>query len=299
MKRGIFLAALLLAVPISAQQPGLPVLIGARTVAALPAATPAHSISYGQSPFQKIELFLPSPTTRGEGRTPVVAYVHGGCWHRETTDDRLVRAVAAGLVEKGFAVWSIGYRQIDDEGGGYPGTFADVGAALDLLREHADTHDLDTGRVVLVGHGTGGTMALWAAGRRQLPPESPLRAENPLRPKGILALGAFTNLIDQAPNIDRHCGPDTIARLMAPEPGEISDTSPHQLLPSRTHTILLHGIYDPYAYPALGLAHVQAARKAGDSAEIQLAPNAGHYEPIAPGRRAFQQALAAIENLAR
>ena len=40
--------------------------------------------------------------------------------------------------------------RVDRDGGGYPGTFADVAAAADLLREHADAYRLDTDRIVAV-----------------------------------------------------------------------------------------------------------------------------------------------------
>ena len=41
------------------------------------------------------------------------------------------------LRQQGFAVWSVGYRRVGHEGGGYPGTFKDMAEAADHLRELA------------------------------------------------------------------------------------------------------------------------------------------------------------------
>ncbi|MFA7439791.1 MAG: alpha/beta hydrolase [Sphingomonadaceae bacterium] len=300
MKWAAALAVLLLAqlpaMPALAQsgQPPLPTLMTARAIAALPAAKPDKILRYGESAAQKIELFLPRKR-EADARLPVVALLGDSCFRREKAQPELLRAAAAAFIAKGFAVWSVDYRHIDEEGGGFPGTLTDVGAALNLIRAEAESHHLDADRVVLFGHGTGGWLALWAAGRHQLATENPSRGANPLRPQGMLLAGGFTDLAAQGPLIDLHCGDGTVAGLSAG--GE--EAAPEMALPpTRVPAILLHGIYDDRAFPAIGLAHARRARKTGDLAEIQLAPNAGHYEVIAPGTRAFSQALAAVARLA-
>ena len=52
------------------------------------------------------------------------------------------------------------YRRVGN-GGGFPATFDDVAAAIDLL---ADA-DVDTSTVVTLGHSAGGHLATWAAAR--------------------------------------------------------------------------------------------------------------------------------------
>ena len=46
--------------------------------------------------------------------------------------------------------------------------------ALDFIRNLAGEHSLNLERVVIMGHSAGGHLALWAAGRGELPEESPL-----------------------------------------------------------------------------------------------------------------------------
>lgn len=276
----------------------LPRLMTARSVLSLPAAAPAETLRYGEAESQVVELFLPRAAASGDP-LPVVVMVHGGCWQQAVAGRELVRPAAGAFLERGFAVWSIGYRRIDEEGGGYPGTFADVGRAIDLLRDEAAARNLDPARVVFWGHSAGAHLALWAAARHRLPGTSPLRTENPLRPRGVVSVGGFGSLREWEREIRLVCGDETVPRLAPGDgPERFADTSPDLLLPAGVPVVMLHGVYDGVAYPAMGLSYAQAARRAGDRADVQPAPVAGHFEPIAPGTPAFAQALAAVEAFA-
>ena len=305
MRLYLSLAAMLMATSASpllaqAKQAELPRLMTVRSVTSLPAATPSETIRYGEAPAQMVELFLPaSKSTEPDALRPVVVMVHGGCWQQRYGPD-LMRPAAAAFLEKGFAVWSIGYRRIDEDGGGYPGTFADVGQAIDLIREHAEANRLDVNRVVIFGHSTGGHLGLWAAGRHKLPQSSPMRVDSPLRPRGVVSVGGFGSLKNWEREIRLVCG-DTTVPLLAPgeEDARFADTSPDMLLPTGVPIVMLHGVFDQVAYPAMGLDHARAARTSGDRADLQLSPVTGHFEPIAPGTAAFAQGVAAVERLAQ
>ncbi|HEX8653918.1 MAG TPA: alpha/beta fold hydrolase [Allosphingosinicella sp.] len=119
------------------------------------------TIRYGADSMQVVDLWLPP----GRGPHPVVLMVHGGCWQTGIADRRLMDWAAADLRGRGIAVWNIDYRGVDRDGGGYPGTFADVAAAADALGRHAVARGLDWNRVVAVGHSAGGHLALWLAAR--------------------------------------------------------------------------------------------------------------------------------------
>jgi acetyl esterase/lipase len=298
------LAALVAATPAVAQKAAdLPRLMSPRSLAALPAAAPDHVIRYGEAPVQQVELFLPR-SAPADAKLPVVAIVHGGCWISQTAGAEQMRAAAGAFADKGFAVWSIGYRRVDEAGGGYPGTYQDVAQALDLMVDHAEAHRLDRNRVVLFGHSAGGHLALWSIGRDRLPADSPLKGDVRLKPRGVVGVGTFGDLEAYAHRIDAACAPDTLARLIGtgaelPREKPFADTSPAALLPTGVPTILLNGVYDSLTPPGVALEHAQAARAAGDRAEVQVAPVAGHFEVVAPGTAAFAQALAAVERLAK
>src|ERR1700761_5075487 len=117
---------------------------------------------YGADPAQFGELRLPDGPAAG-----TVVVIHGGFW-RARYDLSLGRALAADLAARGYAAWNLEYRRAL-AGGGWPGTFEDVAAGIDLLA----TLPVDTSRVVAVGHSAGGHLAAWAAGRAKLPPGAP------------------------------------------------------------------------------------------------------------------------------
>lgn len=320
MSRALLAGALLLSAPLLAQTAApvpaarpagteLPRLMTPRSVMSLPAAAPTETISYGEAPSQKVELFLPPPSADNpDALRPVVVLIHGGCWQQKVAGMELVRPAAGGFLEKGYAVWSITYRRIDEEGGGYPGTFEDVGKAIDALRDHAEAKKLDLNRVVLWGHSAGGHLALWAAGRHKLPADSPLRSADPLRPRGVVSVGGFGSLQKWETEIRTVCGADSVPKLAPATTADgaertadqrFSDTSPDRLAPTGVPSVMLHGVFDYVAFPAIGLDFAQDGRKAGDRVDIQIAPVAGHFEVIAPGTAAFSQGMAAVERFAR
>jgi acetyl esterase/lipase len=118
-------------------------------------------IPYGDDALQFGELWLPDV---GPGPVPTVVLIHGGFWRNRYALD-LMDPLAADLAQRGFAAWNIEYRRVGDAGGGWPGTFDDIAAAVDHLATIAAENGLDTSKVAVVGHSAGGHLALWAAGR--------------------------------------------------------------------------------------------------------------------------------------
>ena len=76
--------------------------------------------------------------------------------------------MADALRTEGIATWNIEYRRLGEPGSGWPGTYLDVGQAIDHVRKIAGQHHLDLNRVVVVGHSAGGHLAMWAAARSRL-----------------------------------------------------------------------------------------------------------------------------------
>ena len=95
----------------------------------------AKRISYGSGALQFAELRLPS----SKPPHPVAIVVHGGCWLAKlgNMDERAValdnmRPLAAALTDAGIATWNVECRRLGNEGGGWPGTFQDIGQACRL-----------------------------------------------------------------------------------------------------------------------------------------------------------------------
>lgn len=256
---------------------------------------PDATVSYGADAYQKVDVWLP----KGAGKHPVVLMVHGGCWQTSIADRTLMNWIADDLRGRGIAVWNIDYRGVDRPGGGYPGTFVDVGVATDALAKHADRYMLDTNRVVAVGHSAGGHLALWLAGRTKLPKASPLRTAKPLKIAHVISLGGLPDLEATAASPDNGCGTDVVARLTGPKTAKradvFADTSVPRLLPIGVPQDLVNGENDRIIPMRLGTGYVEQATKAGDNVALHRIPATGHVELIAPESAAWAKARSLIE----
>ena len=127
--------ALRLPTPGTAQE-----LITSGDLPGLESPAPDLRIPYGEDRLQYGHLRLPE----GYGPHPVIVFIHGGCWLSEYSI-RHVGLAEQALAGAGYAVWSLEYRRVGNEGGGWPGTFFDIAQGVDHLRVLAREHPLDLG----------------------------------------------------------------------------------------------------------------------------------------------------------
>lgn len=257
----------------------------------LPSPAGAQRIAYGSDPSQFGELRLPL----GKGPYPVVVVIHGGCWFSEY-DLTHLESLNARLTSLGVATWSLEYRRIGNPGGGWPGTFIDVASGTDHLRKLARSYPLDLKRVIAIGHSAGGQLALWLAARGRLPNDSPLYTKNPLRLTGVVSLAGITDLRRYRPN----CG-DAVTKLLGGSPEAVPDryqqTSPRDMLPLRVEQRLIQGTLDKIVPAAFSKDYDVAARRSGDSVQLAILPNAGHFDVIAPQSSAWPSIESAVRSL--
>lgn len=197
---------------------------------------------------------------RGPGPHRVVVLLHGGYW-RSKYGKSLMRAVAADLARRGFAAWNVEYRRIGRHRGGWPMTFDDVAAAIDLLAELRDPR-LELGRGVdVVGHSAGGQLAVWAATRRD--------GRVPIR-----------RVVLQAAVLDMVRAGEPAAELLGGRPDEVPGrydaTDPMRLLPLRKPVLVVHGAGDETVPLRRSRRWVEAARAAGDEVEL-IEPEPGQH----------------------
>lgn len=253
-------------------------------------------IAYGPAPSQYAQLFRPS----GAGPFPVVVLVHGGCWTVQFGGIKQMRNVANSLSSQGIAVWNVEYRRVDEEGGGYPGTYQDMHAALDSLESHASQYQLDTSRIVAMGHSAGGQLVQWIAGRNRLPKTSPLYREHILPISNIISLGGLADLRHEEKLIKSSCDRD-IQELAGSasndRPDIYSDTNAADLIPNGTRTVLITGELDTISPPRVAHDYAAKAVKAGDHAEVLILPGASHYDEIAATSPAWKMVLPVIKQM--
>ena len=265
-----------------------------------PVATKASAhIAYGPARSQFVELWLPERP----GPHPVAVVIHGGCWRADLPGLELMNPAVNDLRRRGIAVWNIEYRRVGEPGGGYPGTYRDVAAALDLLKTSAPRYGLDLGRLIAVGHSAGGHLALWAAARRRLQPSDPLYAADPLPIAAVVSLGGFSDLQRQKAAIESPCGKGVVGAMTgAPEPGRpdvFADTSPASMLPLGVRQVLIHGALDTISPPTIELSYRERAVASGDAVEARTMAGAGHFELITPGEPAWATAAGIVQSLQR
>ena len=261
---------------------------------ALSGPAPTATIAYGSAPSQFAELFRPA----GAGPFPVVVLVHGGCWTVEYGGITQMRNVAGALAARGIAVWNVEYRRVDEEGGGYPGTYLDLNAALDSLAAQAPRYQLDTARLLAMGHSAGAQLVQWLAGRGRIAPSSPLHQAAPLAVRHILSLGGLADLRHEKDLIKNSCGRDTVQLAGLPSatrPDVFSDTNAAELIPNGSRTLLVTGELDSVSPPRAAHDYAARARAAGDHAEVHILPGAGHYDEIAATAPAWKRILPLIE----
>jgi len=97
---------------------------------ALPRQPADFSLSYGTDKNQLGELRLPL----GPGPHPLAVLIHGGCWFADFATLNDLGPIADALKAEGIATWNIEYRRLSQPGSGWPGTYLDVGKAIDFVR---------------------------------------------------------------------------------------------------------------------------------------------------------------------
>lgn len=248
-------------------------------------------LAYADHPSGFGELRLPP----GEGPFPVVVLVHGGCWLAEY-DLGYMAGLAAALAAEGYATWTIEYRRVGEEGGGWPGTFMDVAAAADHVRVLARSYPLDTGRVVAVGHSAGGHLALWLAARRVLAADDPLRRDDPLALAGVVSLAGIPDLAAYA--APEGCGaavPGLLGGEPDAHPERLRRASPIALLPLGVPQVLIAGGRDTIVPPAHARAY--AAAGGDDPVRVVVVEAAGHFELVTPRGKPWRELRRALAEL--
>lgn len=234
-------------------------------------------IHYGDDPLQFGDLRLPD----GSGPHPVIVFVHGGCWYAEYDIAHSSKLTAA-FARNGIATWSLEYRRIGNEGGGWPGTFEDVGRGTDHLRVIASAHNLDLSRVIIAGHSAGGQLALWIAARGQQPADAPLAVNDPLDVRGVLAMAPAADF--RYLHREGSCD-EAVDKLMGGSPAQHPEryrwADPMQFAATASPQIVFAGKHDDTWTPP-ARRYFDHASTRGDTIRFIEAPESGHFEMIDP-----------------
>jgi len=254
-----------------------------------PEVPPDATYTYGDDPNQFGELYLPQASATPQ---PVIVLVHGGCY-REQYNLKPLGMIAQTLTSEGFAVWNIEYRRTGNDGD-YPNMFLDVAQATDKLKSFSSQHNLDLDNVITVGHSAGGHIALWLAGRHKISQTSDLYIPNPLPIMGIVVLAG---MVDATHAIENGICEGGLSVMMGGDPDTVPANyqvaDPYALLPlgiPQTHII---GEHDTEMMEN-AKQYIQDATSKGDTVELLIPSDAGHFEIVDVSSKAWQTVRDAI-----
>ena len=239
---------------------------------------------YGEDPSQWAELTLPAGAPRG-----VVVVIHGGFW-KSSYDASLGEPLAADLASRGWAALNVEYRRIGrgkGSGGGFPATFDDVSAAIDLL----DTvEDLDLSTVIALGHSAGGHLAVWAAGRTAHERWSSARVP-------LTAAISQAGVLDLKAAFDDNLGGGAVAALMGGAPGpDYDDADPTRMLPLQVPVRCVHAPDDANVPIGQSEEYVRRATAAGADATLTRVTG-GHFDVIDVDSEAWAVQIGLLDEL--
>jgi acetyl esterase/lipase len=146
-------------------------------------------------PRQKFDLYLP-PGCSGGGM-PLVVWIHGDDWRSGSK----APCPITWLVDKGYAVASIGYRLTDSAA--FPAQLEDCRVAIATISRDAELWGIDRERICVVGEAAGGHLAALVAfatgdGREESAADAVA---------AVCAIGAPTHLTSLGGQHDRSASP--------------------------------------------------------------------------------------------
>lgn len=236
---------------------------------------PDKRLPYGSDPNQFLDLRLPA---RGKASAPrpLLINIHGGYWRAKYNLDHAGHLCAA-LTAAGIATANLEYRRVGNEGGGWPGTFADIRSSYQFLIQNARAHQVDGNKVIVMGHSAGGQLALCLA------------AHEP-RITGAISLAG---VVDLQRAYELHLSNDAVVEFLGGTPKEVpehySEADPMRLTIPSARQWLIHGSGDDVVPLAFSRDYVARHNAQKEDAHLLEIPGADHFDVIDPLSKAWQQ----------
>ncbi|HEX9618479.1 MAG TPA: alpha/beta hydrolase [Anaerolineales bacterium] len=249
--------------------------------------------AYGPERSQFGDLYLPP----GAGLHPVLIAIHGGFWRAKYGLEHLGHLCKA-LTGLGLATWNVEYRRLGQPGGGWPGTFQDIGMAAQRVEALAGEFPLDLGRLAVLGHSAGGHLALWLAAASAGRAISGVPELGDLRLPPLRSAISMAGVSDLAAAWEMGLGAGVVSGLMNGSPKQYPEryaaASPVEMLPIGIPQILLHGRLDATVPFALSERYAAVAESYGDPVRLVPLEGLGHFELIDPRSAAWPVVTAAV-----
>lgn len=237
-------------------------------------------VSYGSDSNHFLDLRLPSSKEKSKSPYPLIINIHGGYWRAKYNLDHAGHLCAA-LTAKGLATANLEYRRVGNEGGGWPGTFADIRSAYQFLVQNSAAHNLDPQRIVVTGHSAGAQLALCLAAHEA----------------SLTRVVSLAGVVDLRRAWQLHLSNDAVIEFLRGSPGEVPDhyreADPMELSIPRARQWLIHGAADDVVPPEFSRDYVTAKSKRSgkEKEDVHLLAIAGadHFDLIDPRSQAWKR----------
>jgi acetyl esterase/lipase len=252
---------------------------------------PDATMRYGAIGTQVADVFEPEAPTDS-----IVLLLHGGFW---LESDRM-RTWAAGhaLAAAGHLTATVAYRS---GVGSWAAAFDDIVTAVEQIQlsgREWTIHNEAPRKITLVGHSSGGQLALWAASRPSLPPRSRWHGGE-LHVTGAVALAPLADLRRAA---DLDLGGGAVRDFLGGSPDEMPDVyalaDPAALVPA-VPVHVLHGADDDVVPAELSENYAQHLRaSAATNGLVEILDSAPHRSWGDPSSAAWPVVLRALDRVA-
>lgn len=253
-------------------------------------------VRYGTDSGQFADIRFPA----GKGPFPLLFGIHGGWWLSANGLNHFA-PLCAKLTSLGIVTCNLEYRRIGDHGGGWPGTFLDVAMATEFVKHRlARDPRVDIKRAAVVGHSSGGQLALWLGARHRVPKGSVLHTGQEQWLTSVISLAGVADLKSAwKDGLGDHAVDKLIGGDPGRYPGRYLEASPLELLPTGLMQVLVHGRDDDRVPISQSQRFGEKAKAVGDEAKLIALSGVGHFELIDPESRAWdavtQGVLAALK----
>jgi acetyl esterase/lipase len=261
-------------------------------ILSLPPPPADARLAYGPDPNQFFDLRLPSSKNKLAyplGHQYLVINIHGGYWRAKYNLDHAGHLCAA-LTARGFATANLEYRRVGNDGGAWPGTFADIRSAYRFLTQNAPAHNLDAQRIIVMGHSAGCQLALCLAAHEA----------------AITRVVSLAGVLDLQRAYQLHLSNDAVVEFLGGTPREVPDhyreADPMQLSIPQSRQWLIHGSADDVVPPDFSRDYVAAKQKRPgkekeDAHWLEIS-GAGHFDLIDPRTQAWKRVEETVLQLA-
>jgi acetyl esterase/lipase len=234
-------------------------------------------VPYGSDPNQFIDLRFPAHKSKV---SPVVMNIHGGYWRAKYNLDHAGHLCAALTLQR-FATANIEYRRVGNDGGAWPGTFADIRSAYQFLIQNAQRHHLDPKKFVVMGHSAGGQLALCLAAHE----------------RSVTRVISLAGVVDLRQAYELHLSNDAVVEFLRGTPSAVPDhyreADPLCLSITQAQQWLIQGSADVDVPPKFSRDYVavKQKRQGNQKEDVHLLEISGadHFDLIDPQSRAWKQ----------